>query len=211
MIQLYAEKNRLTVRQKEMLTSGSVNVNEAEFRFSEDWDGLTKTAVFRGGDDIREVLLCGTYRCQVPWEVLARAGADVYAGVYGSGAGGEIVLPTVWAYLGTVMQGAAPGENARPPTPGVYDQILGQLSGKADGLGYTESGELGLFSGDKLLESVPIMGGGEGGASDHRLLSHRNAPDSHPVEAITRLKEIVDNIPPATQRITNSELEELLK
>ena len=45
MFTLHADKNRLTVRQRETLTSGSINVNTMQFVFSEDWEGLTKTAV----------------------------------------------------------------------------------------------------------------------------------------------------------------------
>ena len=112
MFKLYAKKNELTVKQREQLTSGSVNVNEAEFTFSPDWEGLTLTAVFRAGELTRELRLDDTARCVIPWEVLKASEVPVYAGVYGSANGGEIVLPTVWAQLGTVLEGASPG---KPP------------------------------------------------------------------------------------------------
>ena len=43
MFLLYAEKNQLAVREKEPITSGSVNVYPVQFEFSEDWDGLDRT------------------------------------------------------------------------------------------------------------------------------------------------------------------------
>ena len=79
------------------------------------------------------------------------------------------------------------------PIPrGVYPSITDidpkALAGKGDGLGYTEEGELGLYSGETLLSAVPVAGGG--GTSDHRVLSHRDAEDQHPIEAISGLEEI---------------------
>nr|WP_325212941.1 hypothetical protein [uncultured Oscillibacter sp.] len=57
MFELYANKTQLCVRQMEPLTSGSVNVYNVRFAFSEDWEGLEKTAVFRAGDKSVSVLL----------------------------------------------------------------------------------------------------------------------------------------------------------
>ena len=44
MILLSASKNFLSCTSRELLTSGSVNVNEVQFQFSSDWDGLNRTA-----------------------------------------------------------------------------------------------------------------------------------------------------------------------
>lgn len=56
---LNANKNQLTVRQREPVTSGSVNVYTARFEFSPDWQGLTRKAVFKAGSESRTVLLDG--------------------------------------------------------------------------------------------------------------------------------------------------------
>ena len=53
--------------------------------------------------------------------------------------------------------------------------------------------------------------GGSGGVADHRLLANRDAADQHPMEAITDLKKEISRIPPPTEAITNSEIEEMLK
>ena len=118
-----ANKVCLNVEAREPVTSGSVNVYEAEFRFSADWDGLDRTAVFAAGDEQISVVLDSDNTCRIPWEVLQSPQRALMAGVYGT-SGGEVVLPTVWASLGTIREGVRTGQPAQPPTPDVYDQIL---------------------------------------------------------------------------------------
>lgn len=156
---LYANKTQLAARRREPVTSGSVNVYEAQFEFSADWDTLTRTVVFRAGKTAVSVLLDGTNRCVLPWEVLAEPNLKLWAGVYGT-QGGALVLPTVWTDLGTILEGAAPGEDARPPTPDLWEQ---KLDGKGDALNY-DGLHLSLKSGEKTLSSVEIAGGGGGPA-----------------------------------------------
>lgn len=129
MFLLEANKNSLIVLEHETITSGSVNVYSVRFRFNADWDGMDKVAVFRSGGDPVSVLLDSSGGCQIPWEVMQRCAVreKLYAGVYGV-MGDNIVLPTLWALLGTVMPGAEPGDNAVPPTPGLVEQALAQVS-----------------------------------------------------------------------------------
>lgn len=126
MFTLYADKNALHVRRKELLTSGSQQVNTVHFDFSPDWDALTKTAVFKAGGESFSVLLAKP-ECSIPWEALAAPGRTLYVGIYGT-QGEEIVLPTIWASLGEIQEGASPGEDAKDPTPSVYDQIMAELA-----------------------------------------------------------------------------------
>lgn len=123
---LYAHGNQLTVRKREPVTSGSVNVYPVQFEFSEDWDGLTRTAVFKAGAETRSILLDDTGKCIIPWEVLSSHGRQLTAGVYGT-RDGDVVLPTVWADLGPILYGVTTGEAAQEPTPGAYDQVLDEL------------------------------------------------------------------------------------
>ena len=58
---------------------------------------------------------------------------------------------------------------------------------------------------------VELVNSGGGGATDHALLTGREKPDQHPIEAVTGLQGAIERIPPAVEPITNSELEELLK
>lgn len=154
MFTLYADKNQLAVREKEPVTSGSVNVYTVKFEFSQDWDGLTRKAVFRAGSVSVTVLLDADGLCTVPWEVLKTPGLSLMAGVFGCGE--ETALPTVWARLGLIFRGV-PGDSpgAQPPTPDAWET---ELSKKGDALAY-DGLELSLMSGDTVLSSVEIAGG----------------------------------------------------
>lgn len=154
---LYADKNRLAVRQREAVTSGSVNVYPVRFEFSGDWDGLTRTAVFRADGEPVGILLDDANECSIPWEVLVKPGVRLHAGVCGT-QGADVVLPTVWADLGEILPGVTAGEDAQPPTPDLWQQ---ELAGKGDALAY-DGLNLSLLAGDKPLSTVQIAGGGEG-------------------------------------------------
>lgn len=132
-----------------------MNVYTAQFEFSPDWDGLTRMAVFKAGNEIRSVLLDESGQCAIPWEVLSSHGQQLTAGIYGT-QGGDIVLPTVWAGLGTILEGVTTGENVQPPTPDLWEQ---ELARKGDALDY-DGINLSLMSGGKPLSAVQVTGGG---------------------------------------------------
>lgn len=52
--------------------------------------------MFRAGGTAISVLLDNTNECTIPWEVLAKPGHRLEAGVYGT-RDGAVVLPTIWA------------------------------------------------------------------------------------------------------------------
>lgn len=52
---------------------------------------------------------------------------------------------------------------------------------------------------------------GGSGTNDHTKLRNRDADDQHPIKAITGLQSKLDTIPPASEKITNTEIEEMLK
>lgn len=205
---LYARKNQLTVREREPVTSGSVNIYTARFEFSPDWSGLTKKAIFQAGKETRTVLLDKDGVCTIPWEVLADHGQSLRAGVFGTA--DETALPTTWASLGMILEGVSAAGAPEPAPPPVGWQEA--LDRKGDRLAYTETGELGLYSGDRELSSVPMEGGsGECGATDHRRLSHRDAEEQHPISSISGLEKELSRIPGPVEALTNTELEEMLK
>lgn len=210
MFVLYADKTQLKPRKLEPVTSGSAEVYRVEFTFSAEWKGLSRTAVFRAGERNVSVLLGEDGACGIPWEVLAVPGQQLSAGVYGTRDGGKVVLPTVWVSLGIILEGASSGETARPPTLELWEQ---ELDRKGDALEY-DGLNLTLKSGDRPISEVQITGrgGGEGGcATDHRLLSHRDAEGQHPTSAIEGLDEELKKIPAPVEALTNLELEALLK
>lgn len=155
---LYANKNQLTVRKREPVTSGSANVYAARFEFSTDWQGLTRIAVFRGSGKTLTVLLDESGECIIPWEVMTSHGQPLTAGVFGTL--DETVLPTVWADLGVILDGVpGGGPGTKPPTPDVWQQ---ELDRKGDALAY-DGLSLSLKSGEKTLSTVEIVGGGGSG------------------------------------------------
>lgn len=108
----------------EFMTAGSVGI-QIGFGFDGAWDGLTKTAVFRGSGVSCDVVIGSTGQMLVPPEVMARAGAKVEVGVYGTNGEGTVVIPTVWAHLGTVKAGAIPsGASPGAITPSLAQQCL---------------------------------------------------------------------------------------
>lgn len=159
MFSLFAKKNVLTVNQREVVTSGSVNVYEVQFQFDSEWDGLEKTAVFQAGDCTVSTLLDETETCIIPWEVFQDAKRTLYAGVYGT-KNGNTVLPTIWASLGEIRHGCEPGESTQPPTPSVYEQILGKI-GNLDNL--ATSAKDSLVS---AINELYYSGGGGGGTGN---------------------------------------------
>lgn len=164
MIMLTASKSCLTASRQELLVEGAVNVNIVQFVFSSDWDGLTKTAVFQAGSYKYSVLLDESNETPIPWEVLQNPRRTLYAGVYGT-VGGDLVLPTIWASLGTIQEGATPGQDTQPPTPTVYEQLLADIGNLDD---------LDTRSKDSLVAAINEVfttggGGGGGGGMPYKI------------------------------------------
>ncbi|MEH2937962.1 hypothetical protein [Lawsonibacter sp. JLR.KK007] len=165
MFVLDADKTQLTVREKEPVTSGSVNVYPVRFEFSEDWDGLKQTAIFQAGCREKAVALAGG-ACTVPAELLSEPGCYLMAGVCGR-YGESTVLPTIWANLGLILEGAITGDAPEPvPPPESWQEAL---DSKGDSLAYTDAGELGLYAGRRLLAAVPAEGGAYGAATEEEV------------------------------------------
>ena len=114
------------------VTTGSVGL-PVSWHFSEEWDDLAKTAVFRVGNDGTEITVAVLDDlCLVPDELLvqANAGENLWIGVYGwKGTNAndtiipEIAMPTIWTY--TRIQDGSQPSGIEPPegTPGWSAQI----------------------------------------------------------------------------------------
>lgn len=87
------------------ITSGSVGL-EVQFHFSEEWGGLTKTAIFETDNYKESKQIPESGVITVPDSVLVYHGLQLRVGVYGESADGDIVTPTVYADCGTIKQGA---------------------------------------------------------------------------------------------------------
>ncbi len=131
MLILEADKNNLKVLQKELVTSGSVNVYPVEFRLNEDWDGMNRVAVFTNGIEMISIPLDGTNQCQIPWEVMTEPNRQLRVGIFGT-EGETVVLPTIWANLGIIQQGTTMGDEPQEPTPGIYQNLQRMIGNLAD-------------------------------------------------------------------------------
>ena len=127
----------------ELLTAGMAKAVTVEFVFSDDWNGMTKTAVFSAGRttvDVLESAWDGN-KVVVPHEILADAGPIARVGVYGANADG-LILPTVWVTLGKVMPAAEPsGDPGADPTLPIWAQLQKQI-GDLDDLQTYNKGNL---------------------------------------------------------------------
>lgn len=130
-INLRVTGNQIEVAEHpEIITSGTVGL-PVRFLFDSQWDGLRKVAVFRAGEVCRDVLepADGTI---VPWEVLEKPNVWLRIGVYGTNKDGTVVVPTLWANVGVVHNGADPsGDPSADPTVPVWQEILNRLNDMA--------------------------------------------------------------------------------
>lgn len=110
----------------ETLTSGMVG-KRVQFRFSREWDGLQKTAVFAAGEVTRDVP--GVWEeTEIPPRVLEKPLEQLYVGIYGTNGAGDLVIPTVWVPGPVIQPGANPsGDPSTAPELPVWDRILAMI------------------------------------------------------------------------------------
>lgn len=101
---------------------------KVEFEFiGSQWDGLSKTAVFRGCTT-RSVLMDGN-TVTLPHEVVANPVANrLEIGVYGVDADETVAIPTLWATAGFIRDAADPSADpsADPQLP-IWAQLQEQI------------------------------------------------------------------------------------
>lgn len=124
-----------------------------EFIYDDDiWAGLRKKVAFRGTAEKEDI--CDGNTVTFPAEVAQRKNARITVGVTGVSSDGKIVIPTLWADLGTVRDSAygdypAPGE----PVPPIWAKVMADVNSLAErvedleenpsagGLNVTDDGE----------------------------------------------------------------------
>lgn len=185
----------------ELLTAGMAKAVTVEFVFSDDWSGLTKTAVFSAGRttvDVLESAWDGN-KVVVPHEILADAGPIARVGVYGANADG-LILPTVWVTLGKVMPAAEPsGDPGADPTLPIWAQLQNQI-GDLDDLKTYNKGNLV----DAINEARSSGGSGGGGytiGDGLKLDAETNTLSVDTAEAVEK-----DNTKPVTSAAVYTEV-----
>lgn len=124
-IQMTVTGAAAVARKQGLLTAGMTGI-PVTFSFSGEWENLTIIPVFRCGETIRDNALEGR-NTTVPHEVMQPG--LLYIGAEGRSADGTVVIPTVWALVGQVLEGANATENpALAPTPSQYDRLNARLT-----------------------------------------------------------------------------------
>ena len=185
----------------ELLTAGMAKAVTVEFVFSDDWSGLTKTAVFSAGRttvDVLESAWDGN-KVVVPHEILADAGPIARVGVYGANADG-LILPTVWVTLGKVMPAAEPsGDPGADQTLPIWAQLQNQI-GDLDDLQTYNKGNLV----DAINEARSSGGSGGGGYTIGDGLKLDAATNTLSVDTAAAVEK--DNTKPVTSAAVYTEV-----
>lgn len=127
MIIIDVTRNDAKVTHTKKLTSGTKG-QMCQFRFSEEWDDLSKIAVCVCGNIVKDAIVDDDNTIEIPWEVLSKHGKYLDIGVYGTDENGEKAIPTIYATVGAVCKGADPsGDESIEPTPTLWEQILSFL------------------------------------------------------------------------------------
>ncbi len=179
MIQVNVQARDAEAQATEPITSGSVGL-PVSFRFSEDWEGMGKTAIFKGSGTFVDLALTGNC-CTVPHEVLASAGGHLKIGVYGTRNQGQQVTPTVWADAGLIREGAAPSEiEPTPATESLVQQIL-EAAEAAESIAQSvrDDADAGEFDGadGQPGQTGPAGPGVPAGGSKGQVLKKKSAAD----------------------------------
>lgn len=185
----------------ELLTAGMAKAVTVEFVFSDEWDGLTKTAVFTNGKTTVDVLAANWDgdTVPVPHEVLAVPGRHARVGVYGADESG-VVLPTVWVSLGKVQPGADPsGDASADPSLPVWAQLQKQI-GNLDDLQTYNKGNLV----DAINEARSSGGFGGGGYTIGDGLKLDAATNTLSVDTAEAVEK--DNTKPVTSAAVYTEV-----
>lgn len=185
----------------EILTAGMAKAVTVELVFSDDWSGLTKTAVFSAGRttvDVLESAWDGN-KVVVPHEILADAGPIARVGVYGANADG-LILPTVWVTLGKVMPAAEPsGDPGADPTLPIWAQLKNQIGDLEDLKTYNKGNLV-----DAINEARSSGGSGGGGYTIGDGLKLDAATNTLSVDTAAAVEK--DNTKPVTSAAVYTEV-----
>ena len=132
MLKIDVHATRAVLRAQEPLTVGLVGAL-VHFVFDDLWKNLSRIAVFRQGNVIKDAVVTGDF-VAIPREVLQQPWLPLEIGVYGTDARGKRVIPTVWVRTDPVQPAAEPVDDpGLEPTAAVWQQVLGSM-GNLDAL-----------------------------------------------------------------------------
>lgn len=136
-----------------LLTSGMIGVT-VSIEYDSSWENLKKTAFFRAGNITRKRDNV-EYSTTIPWEVMRNHGKTLQIGIEGRNQAGDLVIPTVWASAGKILQGANADIPAAPnPESGETPNVSGaQIDDSV--VAYDKT-----WSSQKIYQELENAGGG---------------------------------------------------
>ena len=137
LLKIAVKNNKLTKVKDTLMIEDTINGIKCKFEFRSDWTSLTPKVVFAKGHvypstqntQTIPALLDDNDECTVPPEIVSENG-EFSIGLFGENDDTRIV--TNWLYYKTKLGCYDAGIAPNPPTPSVYDQILGVLNNKSD-------------------------------------------------------------------------------
>lgn len=125
-IRINCKDQTLKVIDAPVVSSGGIGEDKVIFDFCPLWDGFTKTAVFSLNDgEPYQAIIDADNSCVIPAEALVDPGT-LHIGVYGLNADGVKRTTAILDYK--IDVGAVEGVLPAEPSPGVYDQLLKEIS-----------------------------------------------------------------------------------
>ena len=153
------------------ITAGTVGL-PVDFSFDSQWDGLSKTAVFRAGN-VEKIVENLENEATVPWEALESPNVWLSIGVYGVNEDGTEAIPTIWANVCVICDGANPdGDVSTAPTLPVWQRLWNAIGNL---LGLTTNAKGNLVEAINEVNSIALAGGIE---SDATLTKSGKAADA---------------------------------
>ena len=134
-IQFKVNEQKLSLLSNPWIVGNSYNYVNCQFSFSDDWDGLPKTAIFTNGSREYPVTLNRSDQAKVPWEVLSPE--QFYVSVVGGSPNDNMITTNIIAIDVHPSNECHRYDNYncnRNPTPDIYQQILDLLQDKQDKL-----------------------------------------------------------------------------
>lgn len=126
MFRVQIEKNKAWVTERETLTLYCQGCDpvKIELSFNDEWDGLSKIAVFRAYDRQIDLAFTGE-EIEIPVNALLKPDVHLLLGIYGINSTGTVVISTIWADLGIIQPGPNPtaAENYSLPPENIYQQV----------------------------------------------------------------------------------------
>ena len=126
MFQVQIIKNKAWVTERETLTLYCQGCDPVKIglSFDDDWDGLSKIAVFRAYDRQIDLAFTGD-EIEIPVNALLKPDVHLLLGIYGINSTGTVVISTIWADLGIIQPGPNPtaADNYTLPPENIYQQV----------------------------------------------------------------------------------------